>query len=327
MNSWLVIGLLLLPNSLSEQQITSRKVVSLMGSRFELVAVNKDPGAREDAIASAISEIIRIENLVSSWKSTSETSQINANAGIKPVQISQELYHLIERAIKVSRLTDGAFDISYASIDHLWTFDGKEAKMPDSSTVSASIRKIDFNHIILNSENQTVFLSDKGMKIGFGAIGKGYAANKAKLVMQEHDIENGLINAGGDLIAWGKQENGDPWQIGIADPAKEKEFIAWLNVSNMSVVTSGNYEKYVLIDGKKYGHILHPKTGYPVEGIKSVTLLSPDAELSDALATSVFVLGVHKGLELVNRLKNVECIILDEQNKMWQSNNLKMNYY
>ena len=327
MNFWLVIGLLSLPYSLSEQQITSRKVVSLMGSKFELVAINKDPGSREDAIASAINEIKRIENLVSSWKPTSETSQINSNAGIKPVQVSKELYHLIERAIKVSKLTEGAFDISFDSIDHIWTFNGKEAKMPDSSIVSASIRKIDFNHIVLNPENQTAFLTDKGMKIGFGAIGKGYAANRAKLVMQAHNIENGLVNAGGDLIAWGNQENGDPWQIGIADPAKGKEFIAWLNVSNMSVVTSGNYEKYVIIDGKKYGHIIHPKTGYPVEGIKSVTLLSPDAELSDALATSVFVMGVPKGLELVNRLKNVECIILDEKNKLWESNNLKMIYY
>lgn len=327
MNSWLIIGLLFLSNSLSAQQFTSTKVISLMGSRFEIITVKNDRSVREEAISSAINEIKRIENLISSWKPNSETSQINAKAGIEPLQISQELFDLIERAIKVSKLTDGAFDISFASIDHLWTFDGKEMKMPDSLLIRGSIGKINFNNIILNGENRTVFLKEKGMKIGFGAIGKGYAANKAKLVMQGFNIENGLINAGGDLIAWGNQENGDPWKIGIADPAKEKEFIAWLNVSNMSVVTSGNYEKYVIIDGKKYGHIIHPKTGYPVEGIKSVTLLSPDAELSDALATSVFVMGVKDGLELVNRLKNVECIVVDDENKLWKSNNIKLNYY
>lgn len=327
MSSWLIIGLLHLSISLSEQQNTSTKVVSLMGSRFEIAAVKKDSNIRKDAIEAAIEEIRRIEHLISSSKPVSETSEINANAGIKAVKISVELFDLTERSIKVSVLTNGAFDISFASINHIWIFDGREMKMPDSALVRGSISAINFNNIILDREKLTVFLKEKGMKIGLGALGKGYAANRAKLIMQEYDIENGLINAGGDLIAWGNQESGDPWTIGIADPTKEKEFIAWLNVSNMSVVTSGNYEKFVIIDGKRYGHIINPKTGFPVEGIQSVTLLSPDAELSDALSTSVFVLGVEKGLELVNKLKNVECIIVDKKNKLWKSDSLILNYY
>ena len=140
-------------------------------------------------------------------------------------------------------------------------------------------------------------------------------------------IEHGMVNAGGDLIAWGKQENGKPWQIGIADPSGEKEYIAWLTINDMSVVTSGNYEKYVIINGERFGHIINPKTGWPVSGIKSVTLISPDAELSDALATSVFVLGVEDGMNLVNRLKSVDCLIIDDQNKIWTSDNLELNYY
>jgi thiamine biosynthesis lipoprotein len=326
MISWFV-GLLIISTPFPEQQNVSSKVISLMGSRFEITAVKKDSQIREDAIESAVEEIKRIENLISSWKPTSETSLINTNAGIRPMKISVELFNLIERSIKVSKLTKGAFDISFASINHIWTFDGREMKMPDSAFVRESIKTIDFNKIILNREKRTVLLKEEGMKIGFGALGKGYAANRAKLIMQEYDIENGLINAGGDLIAWGNQDNGDPWTIGIADPTKENEFIAWLNVSNMSVVTSGNYEKFVIIDGKRYGHIINPKTGYPVEGIKSVTLLFPDAELSDALATSVFVMGVEGGLQLVNTLKNVECIIVDAKNKLWKSDSLILNYY
>jgi len=298
-----------------------------MGSRFELVAIHKNQQTRDKAIHSARTEIERIESLISSWDEKSETSKINANAGTQAIKVSEELFQLIERTIKVSKLTNGAFDISFNSLDPIWIFDGREMKAPDSSLISASVKKINYKNIMLNRENLTVYLHEKGMKIGFGAIGKGYAANRAKKVIQDHGIENGLINAGGDLIAWGKQENGQPWKIGIADPSKEKEYIAWLSVKKMSVVTSGNYEKFVIIDGKKYGHIIDPKTGWPVEGIKSVTLVSPDAELSDALATSVFVLGIKKGLDLVNQLKNVECLIIDEQNKIQTSDNLDLNYY
>jgi len=298
-----------------------------MGSRFELVAVHRDEKVRNDAIEKAIEEIQRIEKLISSWKSDSETSMINANAGIQPVRVSEELFNLIERAKKVSDLTDGAFDISFASIDRIWTFDGREMISPDSATVQASVSKINYKNILLGRTNLTVFLTERGMKIGFGALGKGYAANRAMRIMKEYGVANGLVNAGGDLTAWGNNEQGEPWQIGIADPSKQKEYIGWLNVSNMSVVTSGNYEKFVILDGKKLGHIIDPKTGYPVQGIRSVTIVSPDAELSDALATSVFVLGTAEGLDLVNHLKNVECLIIDDEDKLWTSDKLQLNYY
>jgi thiamine biosynthesis lipoprotein len=298
-----------------------------MGSSFELVAIANIESNRNKAIEAAIVEIDRIENLISSWKPNSETSQINTQAGIEPVRISLELFNLIERTIKISDLTNGAFDISFNSLNPIWTFDGREMEAPDSTLIKSSVSKINYKNIILDRQQQTVYLKEKGMKVGFGAIGKGYAANRAKMIMIDHGIKSGLINAGGDLIAWGKQENGDPWKIGIADPAKEKEYIAWLSVSDKSVVTSGNYEKFVIIDGKKYGHIINPRTGFPVEGIQSVTLVSPDAELSDALATSVFVLGVQQGLELVNKLKNVDCLIIDDENKIWTSDHLKLNYY
>jgi len=298
-----------------------------MGSRFEVVAVHEKEHYRTQAINAAITEIQRIESLITSWDMHSETSKINANAGIQPIKVSEELFNLIERTIKVSELTNGAFDISFNSLDPIWIFDGRTMQSPDSATIKASVDKINYKNILLNRNDHTVYLNKKGMKIGFGAIGKGYAANRAKKVMLDHGIQHGLINAGGDLIAWGKQENGQPWQIGIADPSKEKEYIAWLEIKDMSVVTSGSYEKYVVIAGETYGHIIDPKTGWPVKNIRSVTLVSPDAELSDALATSVFVLGVKDGIDLVNQLKNVECLIIDDQNKIWTSDKLNLNYY
>ncbi len=313
--------------SLFAQHNTDRKVLSLMGSRFELVAVHKNELIRHEAIEAAIMEIRRIENLISSWDPNSATSLINRNAGIKPVQIPLELFNLIERANKVSKLTDGAFDISFSSIDPVWIFDGKTMDPPDSSVIAASAQNINYKNILLNRARQTVMLKNQGMKIGFGAIGKGYAANSAKKTMIQKGITDGMINAGGDLIAWGNQGDGTPWKIGIADPTKNKEYIAWLTASNQSIVTSGNYEKYVIIHGHKYGHIINPKTGYPVTGIQSVTIISPDAELSDALATSVFVLGVEKGLSLINQLKSTECLIIDDENQIWKSSKLQLNYY
>lgn len=313
--------------SLNAQPAASKRILNLMGSRFELVAIHDHSLLRDESIQLAINEIQRIEALISSWDANSETSIVNEKAGIQPVIISEELFNLIERTIKISNLTGGAFDISFNSITPVWVFDGSIINPPDSLAIAASIQKINFRNIILDRNQLTVFLKEKGMKIGFGAIGKGYAANRAKNIMQDHGIKHGMVNAGGDLITWGKQENGDNWQIGIADPSKEKEYIAWLGITDMSVVTSGNYEKFVIIEGRKYGHIIDPKTGWPVSGIKSVTLVSPDAELSDALATAVFVLGKDDGLSLVNRLKNVECLIVDEQNKIWTSGQLKLNYY
>ena len=318
---------LIIPFSTIAQSSTSKDVTLLMGSRFELVAVHENKEIRENAIRLALAEIKRIESLISSWDPKSETSMVNANAGISATKISEELSDLLGRSIKVSELTNGAFDISFSSLDPIWIFDGRTMSAPDSAQIAETVQHINYKNIILDWNERTIFLKQKGMKIGFGAIGKGYAANRAKKVMLDHGIKHGLVNAGGDLIAWGRQENGKPWNIGIADPEKENEYIAWLNIEDMSVVTSGNYEKFVIIDGKKYGHIIDPKTGWPVKGILSVTLVSPDAELSDALATSVFVLGIEQGLILVNQLKNVECLIIDDGNKLWTSDQIDLNYY
>jgi thiamine biosynthesis lipoprotein len=327
MSKLFALVLLIISQTTYGQPRSSTKVLSLMGSRFEIVAVHENDTVTDEAIEEAISEIRRIEDLISSWKPDSETSMINRNAGIAAVHVSEELFNLIERAKKISDLTDGAFDISFASADRIWTFDGCEMATPDSALVLASVRKINYKNIVLNRNGLTVFLTEKNMKIGFGAMGKGYAANMAMQIMKKHGITSGLVNAGGDLTAWGNNENRMPWQIGIADPSKKKEYIGWLTVANMSVVTSGNYEKYVIVNGEKLGHIINPKTGYPVLGIRSVTVVSPDAELSDALATSVFVLGTTKGLELINKLKNVECLIIDDDNKLWTSDKLELNYY
>lgn len=304
---------------LLSQPKTLTKSLSLMGSRFEITTVDEDESLCQQGIDSAIHEIQRIERLISSWDPSSQCSEVNRQAGIRPVKVDLELFQLIRRARKVSALTQGAFDISYASIDKIWKFDGSMKSIPTPKMIQASIAKVGYTKVILKREDTTVFLTEKGMKIGFGGIGKGYAANKARNLLQQLGINNGLVNAGGDLIAWGKQANGKSWQIGIASPTEEKIVLGWLDIQNQAVVTSGDYERFAMIDGKRYGHIINPATGYPATGIKSVSVVCPDAELADALATAVFVMGTKKGLALINQLKHIECLIVTDENKIASS--------
>ena len=308
------------------QKQSHTKVLLLMGSRFELTAVSPDQDKAMKAIEAGITEIKRIENLISSWDTNSQTSEVIKNAGVKPVVVDQELFNLIRRSIKISKLTGGAFDISYASMDKIWRFNGKMKELPDSSAVAASVAKINYKNIILNPEKRSVFLKEKGMKIGFGAIGKGYAANKALGIMSKMNLAGALVNASGDLISWGKDEGGKDWKIGIVNPKQKGKVFSWLNISETAVVTSGNYEKFVTINGQRYSHIIDPRTGYPVKGLSSVSIICPNAELADALATSVFVMGKEKGLELINRLKGIECLMITDKQELFTSENLQLNY-
>ena len=239
---------------------------------------------------------------------------------MQPVLVDPEVFDLIRRSNKISKLTSGAFDLSYGSIDkNLWNFNTQLTSLPDQETAKKMVRLINYNNIILDEENTSVFLREKGMRIGFGGIAKGYAADRAKHVLEQNGVDNGIVNAAGDLITWGNQPNGKPWTIGIADPDNREQPFSYLNISNKAVATSGNYEKFVVIDGKKYSHTINPATGYPVRGIKSVTIISPYAEIADAMATPVMVMGIHAGLDLINQVKNLACVIIDDNNKLYTS--------
>jgi thiamine biosynthesis lipoprotein len=296
-----------------------------MGGQFEITVVvnSKDEGSKYIDIA--IHEIQRIEKLISSWNVNSQTSLINKNAGVKPVIVDDELFQLINRSLKISKLTDGAFDISYASMDRIWKFDGSMIEMPKKELIQKSVEKVGYHNIILDASNNSVFLKLEGMKIGFGAIGKGYAADKVKGLLQEKGVKAGIINASGDLNAWGKQPDGSSWMVAIVNPLNKKKVFSWLPVNNNAVVTSGDYEKYVTFNGELYSHIIDPRTGYPSTGILSATIFTSNAELADALATAVFVMGVDVGLSFINQLKGVECILVDKDNNILTTKNINLN--
>ena len=296
-----------------------------MGSRFDITVVAADSSEADKDIEMAIGEINRIEKVISSWDPKSQTSEINRNAGIKPVKVSPELFSLIERAKGISRLTDGAFDISYASMDKIWKFDGSMTKMPSEEEITASVSKVGYQNIILDKENSTVFLKLPGMKIGFGAIGKGYAADKAKALLMEKGVSAGIINASGDMNTWGKQPGGKDWEVAITNPMNKNKAFALLPLKQGAVVTSGDYEKFVTFNGVRYAHIINPKTGYPSTGIISATVFAPKAELADALATSVFVMGKDVGINRIDQLPQIECIIIDDKGNIFTSKNIKID--
>lgn len=300
-----------------------KKQTRLMGNQFEFTLIEQNEVIRAELFEIAIEEISRIEGLLTTFSEKSVTHRININAGIHPVEVNEEVFQLIKRSLFISKITQGAFDLSYGSIDkRFWNFDRNMTSLPDAETAKKSVALINYENIILDENNQTVFLKNKGMRIGFGGIGKGYAAEMAKKKLVENNVKDGIVNASGDLSAWGYQENGEPWTIGVADPNQKKTLFSTFKITNKAVATSGNYEKFVLIDNKRYSHTIDPKTGFPVSGIKSVTIIADNAEIADALATPVTVMGIDVGMDFINQLETIGCIIIDDHDKTYFSKNI-----
>ena len=313
--------ILLIGSSSFGQQVFKKKK-SLLGSPFEISVVANDSVQADFYTELAISELKRIENLISDWIPTTQISLVNQNAGITPVKVDKEVFELVDRAIKISKLTDGAFDISYASMDKIWKFDGSMKSMPTAETIKKSVEKVGYQNIILNEKDTTIFLKNQGMKLGLGGIGQGYIADKIKEVLIANGCNAGLVNVSGDINTWGKQPDGKDWTVGIVNPLNKNKVFATFPLNDSAVETSGSYEKYVTFNGKRYSHIIDPRTGYPASGIVSVSVFAKQTELADALATGIFVLGIEVGLDLVNQLKGIGCIIVDDKGVIHASKNI-----
>jgi FAD:protein FMN transferase len=299
--------------------------MKLMGNHFEMSVIASDEAWADECIDAGVAEIQRIERLLTTYSDDSETNRINQQAGIAPVRVSQETFDIIDRSLRISRLTQGAFDITYGSVDkRLWNFDPDMKSLPDPATARQMVRLINYRNVILSKAHTTVFLKEEGMRIGFGGIGKGYAAERAKAVMRQKGADSGIVNASGDLTVWGHQPDGKPWTIGIVNPNAAGQVFSYLEVVNMAIATSGNYEKYVMIGGRRYSHTINPRTGLPVTGVKSVTILCPNAELADAMATPVMIMGIRAGLDMINQIKDIEAIVVDDEDRIYTSKNIHL---
>lgn len=314
-------------NSITFGQQVFKKKKNLLGSPFEITVVATDSIQANVYTELAISEVKRIENLISDWIPTTQISKVNQNAGISPVKVDLEVFELVKRAINISKLTDGAFDISYASMDKIWKFDGSMKEMPTTESIKKSVEKVGYQNIVLNENDTSIFLKYQGMKLGLGGIGQGYIADKIKVLLQENGCTSGLVNVSGDINTWGKQPNGKDWTVGIVNPLNKNKVFATFPLNDSAVETSGSYEKYVTFNGKRYSHIIDPRTGYPASGIVSVSVFAKQTELADALATGIFVLGIEVGLDLVNQLKGIGCIIVDEKGAIHASKNIDIKKY
>lgn len=304
-------------------QVQRQRSVTLMGSRFDITIVATDSLQADKHIDEVIAEISRIEDLISDWKKSSQVSEVNRNAGIKPVKVDKEVFELTKRCLYFSQLTEGAFDISYAAMDKIWRFDGSMKSMPTPEEIKKSVAKVGYKNIELDSINSTIFLRLSGMKIGFGAMGKGYAADKGRELMEARGVKAGIVNASGDMTTWGKNIKGRAWQIGITNPFNEEKYLAVISLKRDAVTTSGSYEKYVELEGKRYAHIINPVTGYPAMGLISVTVLGPSAEIANGLSTSIMVLGKEKGLEFIKNFRAYSCLMLTDGGEMLKSDNFR----
>lgn len=297
----------------------------LMGSAFRITLV-ADENDGDAYLKESVDKIKGIEGWLSSWKPNSITSRLNEEAGQQPVQVTDEYYQLVRRCIGISELTQGAFDITFNGLGDLYKFDKKEHELPDKSVIEEYLKHTGYQKIDLLDKDK-MFFTDPQLKIGFGAIGKGYAAEVVKQLMLKKGVPGGVINASGDLTTWGTRVNGEPWKVGVPDPDDNTNILLWLPMENKAIATSGDYEKYFVHNGMRYSHIINPKTGLPVVGSRSVSIISNSAELSDALATAVSVLGLEVGMDLVNQMEGVECVFIDSNRNLHFSNGLKKYAY
>lgn len=295
-----------------------------MGSPFEITVVAKDSVQGERFCEQAINEVKRIENLISDWIPTTEISTVNQNAGTSPVVVSIEVFDLVQRALQISKLTDGAFDISYASMDKIWKFDGSMTEMPTAEAIKESVEKVGYRNVILNQKDHSIFLKNHGMKLGLGGIGQGYIADKIEELLKNQGCMSGIVNVSGDISTWGVQPNGEPWTIAIINPMNKDKIFASFPLTDSGMETSGSYEKYVTFNGIRYSHIIDPRTGYPASGLVSVSVFAKKTELADALATGVFVLGKDVGIDLIDQLPGVECLVVTDQGEIFTSKNMDL---
>lgn len=312
----LFLALFIFLASTSASAGSFKKSTVVMGTDLEMNLVAEDEMAVNAAFDKVAAEMERIEDVMSEWREGTKVSEINRNAGIKPVEVPDELFNLISASIQVSELTEGAFDISWASMRGVWSFAKGSERLATAEEIKKMLPLVNYKNIELDNEKKTVYLKTKGMAIGLGAIAKGYAVDKAAQILFNSGVRNFAIKAGGDMRIQGAQESGNPWPIGIRHPRDREKLIAKLHLTNISISTSGDYERFFIKDGVLYHHIMDPKTGYPARGSQSVTIIAHDTMTSDAFSTAIFVLGPDKGLELIGKLKGIEAVIVDESGKI-----------
>ena len=291
----------------------------LLGTVVEITVGKESSEKAQRAIKAAFPRIKRIENLMSIYKEGSEVSSLNREAGKSALKVSPEVFEVIKKSLYYSEISEGAFDITVGVLEEAWGFEDKEYRLPPAEELRRDLRLVNYKDILLDEERETIRFRKKGMKIDLGGVAKGYAVEEAIKELRKEGVRKALVNAGGDIQGMGERE----WKIGLKHPLKKGEILTTLKLRNQAVATSGDYEKFFFKEGRRYHHLIDPRTGKPAQGSMSVTILAPGATIADILATAVFVLGPSKGMELIEKLENVEGIIVTSEREIKISSGLK----
>jgi thiamine biosynthesis lipoprotein len=293
--------------------------MDLMGTRVSVELWADDEARGRELVAEVMREYVRFDEAMSTYKPTSEISRVNTHAAEAPIEISDELFGIVERSLALSAASGGAFDITYDSVGYLYDFRARQR--PTDSEIEERLNAVDYRHVVLDRERRTIFFKTAGVRINLGGIAKGYLVERAAAMLRARGVEHALLNAGGDTRVVGDRR-GQPWIVGIRHPRVEGEVVTRLPLVDEAISTSGDYERYFEENGRRYHHILNPATGRPTEGILTVTVIGPDGTLTDGLDTAIFVMGVEKGLELIEAYPEYETIIVDATGKVSYSKGL-----
>jgi thiamine biosynthesis lipoprotein len=300
------------------------KDYSTMGTNIRVEVFHEQASVREQGITLVIAEMERINASMSTYLDTSEISYVNKNAASKPVKVSQEFFDLLTISQQISNITNGAFDITYASVGYLYSFTNKER--PSDAQITALLDAISYKHVQLNDEDITVKFLHPNVRINLGGIAKGYAVDNAIALLQKAGIKNAMVTAGGDTRLLGDRR-GYPWKVGIRNPNQETEFYTMIPLQDTAVSTSGDYERYFDEGGIRYHHIISPKTGKSASQVRSVSIIGPQSVYNDGLSTAIFVLGLAQGIGLINALPNFEVVVFDNNQRMHFSNGLDQSCF
>jgi len=292
---------------------------AIMGTRCAVELWSEDKAAGEAAIASVFDDMRRIDRLMSTWKEDTEISKVNREASRHPVKISQELFKLLQVSVEYSELTHGAFDITYASVGYLYDF--KKGVHPDQKAIDKALPGINWRHMKLDPKKTTVYFTRPGMRIDLGGIAKGYSVDRGIEILQRQGITRAMVNAGGDTRIIGDRF-GKPWVVGIRDPDHEGKTFLRMPLENTAFSTSGDYERYFDEDGKRFHHIIDPKTGDSARKCRSVTVISGNATRTDALTKSVFIMGPEEGIAFIDTLSDVDAVAVSPEGKVFYSKGL-----
>nr|WP_207730193.1 FAD:protein FMN transferase [Clostridium botulinum] len=307
-------------NSKSEEPVS--RETYLMGTIINIKAYGKNA---DKAVQSSVDKISDIENKMSLNISTSEVNKINKNAGIAPVKVSKNTFDVVKASLIYSEKSKGSFDITVEPLVSIWGIGTEKARIPSKDEINNALKLINYKDVVINEKESTVMLKRKGQAIDLGAIAKGYTADELKKVLLNYNVSSAFLSLGGNVYVLGNKPDKTPWKIGVQNPLEPRgDYLGIVSVSDKSVVTSGNYERFFERNGKRYHHIFDTKTGYPAEkGLISVSIISDKSIDGDALSTSVYTLGLDEGKKLIESLKGVEAIFVTNDKKVYVTSGLK----